>query len=611
MRGTAKALVAVVVLGLATACSSGSSSLPSSAVLTPAGSAGTTETVSASNTHVWVPADGYVTEAELPAKVSALVVPPARVTTSTAGHLAASHGCFVPSPRCDWPSYDVFLQVTSGSVTAAVSIAEQVAELPDVGVDPCQPAGLLHPTPGYHCVTTTPWTKVSDAWVRSVRTGEDLTRCRQESVVRRASSSVTVTENLAAALCTSTTSSTDLAAAVPLSADEVQALALGAPLLDSLRGYVAAATAAPDGMAVPPDTVAVSAFWRPVDGFVTQEQFVARVVRSLPAGVTGGVVGPRDDRPVQCQTNVCWEAVNSSGQRTVSAALDVIRDGSTGLLVLGEDRTSGSVNPYLRTCLGSTGCTQLVPWTKQGDAWTAVFENVHADTGLIDRTAYVVRGSSAFGASSQTQVLHVAADTLETLHGVQPLLTAEELLTLVTSLPLGTADGAIIRHGKDVVHRPGPTSFADVTPCRADLLNVLVPGPAVPGTDGPSLTIGTKRGATCVLSGAPTVVVRGASPMPFTYSPGSSGSPVLVGPGAIVVSVISRPPCSAGLAQPLPTALDITAPGVARATTVSIARDLTDRKALQPCAGGTAEPGNHLSVSAFAPYPDASWPGPL
>jgi len=612
MHSAAKALVAVAVLSLVTACSSPSSNLPSSAALTPSGSAGSTDTFTASSTHVWVPADGYVTQDELPAKVTALVAPPARVTSSTAGNFYANpHGCFVPSPQCDWPSYAVELKVTSGSDSAPVSVAEGVTELPDVGVDPCEPAGPRHPTPGYHCVTTTGWTQVSGAWVSSVRTGATLTECRQVSVVRRASSSVTVTENLAAALCTSTTSSTDLAAAVPLSADEVQALALGAPLLDSLRGYVSAADATPDGMAVPPDTVPVTAFWRPVDGFVTPEQFVARAVRSLPSGVTGGVVGPRDDRPVSCQTNVCWEAMNTSGQRTVSAALDVIRDGVTGLLVLGEDRTSGSENPYLRTCLGFTGCTQLVPWTKHGDAWTAVFENVDADTGLIDRTAYVVRGSSAFGASSQTQVLHAADDTLETLHGVQPLLTAQELLTLVTSLPLGTADGAVIRHGKDVVHRPGPTSFAGVIPCRADLLNIAVPGPEVPGKAGTSMMVFTKRGATCVLTGTPTVLVRGASPLPFTSTRASGGTRILLGPVAIAVSVISRSACSAGLVKPLPTALDIKLPGIAGSRAVSIARALFVRKDLQPCAGGTAEPGNHLSVSAFAAYPDTSWPGPF
>jgi hypothetical protein len=612
VHGTAKALVAVVVLVLATACSSGSSSLPSSAVLTPAGSAGSTDTVTASSTHVWVPADGYVTEAELESKLVGLIAPPARVTSSTAGRFdTSSHGCFVPSPRCSWPSYGVVLQVTSGSATAPVSVAEQVEDLPDVGVDPCQPAGLLHPTPGYHCVTTTPWVKTGDAWVSSVRTGETLTDCRQESVVRRGRSSVTVTENLSAALCTSSTPSTDLAVAVPLSADEVQALALAVPLVQDLFRFVAVATSPPDGLATPPDAVPVRAFWRPVDGFLTQGQFAARVVRSLPSGVTGGVVGPSDDRPVPCQTNVCWEAMNTSGQRTVSAALDVIRDGVTGLLVLGEDRTSGSENPYLRTCLGFTGCTQLVPWTKHGDAWTAVFENVNADTGLIDRTAYVVRGSSAFGASSQTQVLHAADDTLETLHGVQPVLTAQELLTLVTSLPLGTADGAVIRHGKAVVHRPGPTSFTGVIPCRADLLNVEVPGPEIPGKAGTSMMIVTKRGATCLLTGTPTVLVRGASPLPFTYTRASGGTPILLGPVAIAVAAISRPACSAGLVKPLPTALDITLPGISGSRTVSIAHALFIRKDLQPCAGGTAEIGNHLRVSAFEPYPDTSWPGPL
>jgi hypothetical protein len=268
------------------------------------------------------------------------------------------------------------------------------------------------------------------------------------------------------------------------------------------------------------------------------------------------------------------------------------------------------VNPYLRTCLGFTDCTQLVPWTQHGDAWTAVFETVDADTGLIDRTAYVVRGSSAFGASAQTQVLH-ADDTLETLHGVQPVLTAQELLTLVTSLPLGTADGAVIRHGKDVVHRPGPTSFADVIPCRADLLNVSVPGPEVPGKAGTSIMIVTKRGATCVLTGTPAVLVRGSSPLPFTYTRASGGTRILLGPVAIAVSVISRPPCSAGQVQPLPTAVDVTVPGLARPTTVSVAHALFTRRDLQPCAGGTADPGNHLRVSAFKAYPDTSWPGPL
>ena len=122
--------------------------------------------------------------------------------------------------------------------------------------------------------------------------------------------------------------------------------------------------------------------------------------------------------------------------------------------MLGDDGF-GSSFPVLNTCVGYRGCTQLVPWTKHGTAWTAVFENVDATTGIIDRTAYVVRGHSAFGASSQTQVLR-DDDTLATLVGAQPLLSADELLALVTSLPLGAQEQLLIRRGKALDYHPGP-----------------------------------------------------------------------------------------------------------------------------------------------------------
>ena len=200
----------------------------------------------------------------------------------------------------------------------------------------------------------------------------------------------------------------------------------------------------------------VTDFWTPTDGTVTEDEFVVRAARSLPPGLLGELVDPAGATPVPCSaTGGCgfYGGFDPESNGTLHAAFLVSRDNQAGLLVLGEDgwRSSSAV---LNTCVGYRGCTQLVPWTRRGTAWTAVFENVNADTGQIDRTAYVVRGRSAFGASSQTQALR-DDDTVATLVGAQPLLSADELLALVTALPLGAQEQLLIRRGSTVDHRPG------------------------------------------------------------------------------------------------------------------------------------------------------------
>jgi hypothetical protein len=304
---------------------------------------------------------------------------------------------------------------------------------------------------------TTPWTERDGLWLAGTRVGATEFDCRQETVVRRGRTAVVASERLSQDLCASPTSSPDLPPAAPLDAAAVESLALTTPLVRPLAFFIDVSIESPPSGPSPSSTVPAVAFWAPTDGIVTEDQFVARAAQSLPSGVLGELVDPTDATPVQCAaTGGCgfYGGFDPASNGTLHAAFNVSRDNQAGLLVLGEDgwRSNSAV---LNTCVGYRGCTQLAPWTKHGSAWTAVFENVSADSGLIDRTAYVVRGNSAFGASSQTQALR-DDDTLATLVGAQPLLSADELLALVTSLPLGDQERLLIRRGSTLDRHPGP-----------------------------------------------------------------------------------------------------------------------------------------------------------
>ena len=429
-RGSSAAVCCVALLGLLAGCSSSTDRASSSA----------------SGPHVWTPSDQYVDSASLVGKVAALVPKPTTVTSSS-GTTGPEPVCPVADIPCLRPSYAVDLAVAGGDVTGVVLVTESVAAVPDVGADPCVPPGLLHPTPGYHCVVTTPWTQRGALWLAGTRVGATQFDCRQETVVRRGRTAVVASERLPQDSCGSSSPSADLAAAAPLDATAVEALALATPLVTPLAFFtdvkVATASASPSASS----TVPVTDFWQPSDGIVTQDQFDARAAQSLPSGVLGERLDP---------------SRGSEPDGTLTTTFLVSRDNQAGLLVLGEDGV-GSSFPVLNTCVGYRGCTQLVPWTKHGTAWTAVFENVSADTGIIDRTAYVVRGHSAFGASSQTQVLR-DDQTRATLVGAQPLLSADELLALVTSLPLGAQEQLLIRRGSALDYHPGPVPIAPEGP---------------------------------------------------------------------------------------------------------------------------------------------------
>jgi hypothetical protein len=346
--------------------------------------------------------------------------------------------------------------VANGPVTGVVLVTESIAAVPDVGADPCLPPGQLHPTPGYHCVVTTPWTKRGTLWLAGRRVGATSFDCHQETVVRRGRTAVVASERISEDGCSSSSPGADLPAAAPLDAAQVEALALATPLVRPLSFFTDVLIDSPTPGASPSrPAAAATGFWSPADGIVTEEQFVARAAASLPAGVLGERVDPARVTLVPCGSTPC----GGPGERraddgTLHAAFLVSRDDQAGLLVLGEDGV-GSSSAVLNTCVGYRTCTQLVPWTKHGTAWTAVFENVSPDTGVIDRTAYVVRGHSAFGASSQTQALR-GDGTLATLVGAQPMLRPDELLALVTSLPLGAQEQLLIKRGSSLDHRPGP-----------------------------------------------------------------------------------------------------------------------------------------------------------
>lgn len=572
--------------------------------------------------HVWTPEEGYAADGDFPDRVAALVPPPVVVLKAEQVVSAVGTGCPTGTGGtlgCGMPSYGAALEVRNGGEAGDVVVTESAQAIPDIAASACT---SLSPSLGTaSCAVVRPWTKAGPAWTASIRSLTPVNNCREVVVVRRGRTAVTVAETLSSSSCSGR--GTGFAAA-PLTSDQLTALALATPLVQPLAQFIDVAIYGPEltSSPAPSSTVPVAALWSPADGYVGQAHFEGRAREAMPQGVTSELVAPSRVRDVPCGfARLCGGGgyggayqPDPNAPKPVFAAFNVSRGGDTGLLVLGEDTTSGNQTAALRTCLGYAGCTQLKPWTQEGDAWTAVFENISTATGLIDRTAYVVRGSSAFGVSAQTQVLR-ADDVLQTLAGAKPVLTADELLAMAKTLPLGDYDGELIRHGEDVVHRSGPTSFTDVRACNADDLNLAFGSTDYMATDGPGISrpmeirATVRHQATCVLSGSPTVSFAGGGSSRLTVVQGGSGPQVLLSPSSSASAPVTRGSCAAGNGSG-PVTATLLAPDGGRAGTADVSHDPVTRRALAPCASGGAA-ADTLTTGPFAIADSPAWPGPL
>lgn len=569
--------------------------------------------------HVWTPEEGYVADGDFADHVAALIPAPV-VVTKVDPIFSLTTGCPAGTASdggCAQPSHGAALTLADGGATGDVSVVETVQAIPDISASPCN---ALQPSLGTaSCVVSRPWTKAGGAWTASIRSLTKVDSCREIVVVRRGRTAVTVTETLSTASCRGSS-----AEAAPLTSAQLTTLALAAPLVQQLASFIDVSIYGPGLTATPQPsgTVPVRALWSPSDGYVGQDEFVARVRHAMPEDVTTELVAPSGVREVPCGfLRSCGGGGYGSAYRPdpdapkpLMAAFNVTRGDATGLLVLGEDTTSGNETAALRTCLGYAGCTQLRPWTQVGDAWTAVFENVHAATGLVDRTAYVVRGSSAFGASVQTQVLR-ADDVLQTLAGATPVLEPDELLALAMTLPLGDYDGELIRHGKDIEHQPGLSSYDGVRTCTAaDLtlsLDITDIAAATAFDIGLPMQVraGTRHSITCVLSGVPGIRFSGGDAAELTVVPGSGGGKVLMSPSSGAVAPVTRGRCASGGGTGPVSAL-VYAPDGGQAGTKAVDHDPTLRRALAPCATGGAA-ADTITTGPFSVADGADWPGPL
>ncbi len=572
--------------------------------------------------HVWTPEEGYVADGDFTDRVAALVPSPIDVVKSeqVVGALPGCPAGTTGSLGCGLPSYGAALTVRNGAVTGDVVVTESAQAIPDISTSPCS---SLQPSLGTaSCAVTRPWTKAGAAWTASIRSLTPVDSCREVVVVRRGRTAVTVAETLTSSF--SCISRGVLGAAAPLTSDQLTALALAAPLVQPMSQFIDVTIYDPSLTATPQpsSTVPVRTLWSPADGYVGQDQFVARAREAMPQGVTSELVAPSRVRDVPCGfTRFCGSGgyggayqPDPNAPKPVFAAFNVTRGSSSGLLVLGEDTTSGNQTAALRTCLGYAGCTQLAPWTQEGDAWTAVFENVHAATGLIDRTAYVVRGSSAFGVSAQTQVLR-ADDVLQTLTGATPVLTTDELLAMARTLPLGDYDGELVRHGAGVEHRSGPTSYDGVPACTADDVVLSFGSVDYMATDSSGISrpmeirASVRHQRTCVLSGSPGLSFAGGASSRLTVVQGGAGPRVLLSPSSYASAPVTRGSCAA-IGGTGPVTATLLAPDGGPAGTADISHDPTTRRALAPCASGGAA-ADTITTGPFAIADSQDWPGPL
>lgn len=221
-RGTVVPLLCALVLA---GCAQGSGATVSS---TPAPSDGAP----------WTPEQGFITEAQLPAALSALVAAPAQVRSATVQQQPGT-GCvtpYAPEVVCGPPQVSVVLDVVEGAQETRITVIESAEPDRNPGLARCQPDARVvdwpvHPTPGYHCVDTLPWTESGGMWMTTQRVGNRLDECRDEVVVRRGRTSVLVREPLPAPWC-ATGQVGD--AAVPLTDAQLLTLASAAPLVDAL-----------------------------------------------------------------------------------------------------------------------------------------------------------------------------------------------------------------------------------------------------------------------------------------------------------------------------------------------------------------------------------------
>lgn len=138
-------------------------------------------------------------------------------------------------------------------------------------------------------------------------------------------------------------------------------------------------------------------------------------------------------------------------------------------------------------------------------------------------------------------------------------------------------------------------------PCRAaDLVVTLGSRDGAGGSTFDWYAFRNTSGSACGLAGYPTLARGGTGALPFVVrygvaqgplSPTPTASPVLVEPGASVLSLVSSYRCDVGEAGAVPD-LVVTVPGDPTPIALPESR--------QPvCVGGPAAPGNEIDVSAF------------
>lgn len=199
----------------------------------------TSPTAAPSDGAPWTPEQGYVANQQLPELLQRLVAAPVWVKSAEVRPTPAG-GCltpYAPETPCGVPAISVDLVVVGGAQQATVTVTESVERERLDRRSRCVPdlrAGGIHPTAGYHCGERLPWTKVGDTWVTTVRVGNSIHDCREESVLRRGAVSVLVQEPLPEPWCSRESGGLD---AVPLTDAQLQTLAAASPLVTALSIY--------------------------------------------------------------------------------------------------------------------------------------------------------------------------------------------------------------------------------------------------------------------------------------------------------------------------------------------------------------------------------------
>lgn len=232
MRIRSGTLAAPLALLLLAGCTQGSGS-------SPAAGPATSTSATPSDGAPWTPEQGYVANQELPDRLSSLVAAPVWIKSAEVRATPAG-GClspYAPEIPCGIPAISVDLVVVGGAQQTTVTVTESVERERLDGKSRCVPdlrAGGIHPTAGYHCSERLPWTKVGDTWVTTIRVGNSIHDCREESVLRRGAVSVLVQEPLPEPWCDRQGDELD---AVPLTDAQLQTLAAATPLVTALSIY--------------------------------------------------------------------------------------------------------------------------------------------------------------------------------------------------------------------------------------------------------------------------------------------------------------------------------------------------------------------------------------